>query len=43
VVRRDRNFRDDSARLKMLAVFEMAAGHPDLVTDYRSKLSSLLF
>jgi putative thioredoxin len=43
VVRRDRRFREDSARLKMLAVFEMAAAHPDLVTDYRSKLSSLLF
>jgi putative thioredoxin len=43
VVRRDRKFREDSARLKMLAVFEMAAAHPDLVTDYRSKLSSLLF
>jgi putative thioredoxin len=43
VVRRDRNFREDSARLKMLAVFEMAAGHPEVVTDYRSKLSSLLF
>src|SRR4051812_30547563 len=43
VVRCDRNFREDSARLKILAVFEMAAAHPELVTDYRSKLSSLLF
>ena len=43
IVRRDRHFRDDGARLKMLSVFEMAAADPDLVTDYRSKLSSLLF
>jgi len=43
VVRRDPRFRNDGARLKMLSVFEMAAGDPDLVTDYRSKLSSLLF
>jgi len=43
IVRRDLHFRNDGARLKMLTVFEMAAGDPDLVTDYRSKLSSLLF
>jgi len=43
VVKRDRSFRDDFARVKMLAVFEMAAGDPDLVTEYRSRLSSLLF
>jgi thioredoxin-like negative regulator of GroEL len=27
----------------MLAVFEMAADEPELVTEYRSRLSSLLF
>lgn len=43
IVRRDRHFKDESARLKMLAVFEMAAFDPDLVTDYRGRLSSLLF
>ena len=43
IVKRDRTFRDDLARLKMLAVFEMAAGEPELVTEYRSRLSSLLF
>lgn len=43
IVRRDRNFEEDAARLKMLAVFEMAADDADLVTDYRSRLSSLLF
>ncbi len=43
VVRRDPHFRADGARLKMLSVFEMAAGDPDLVTDYRSRLSSVLF
>jgi putative thioredoxin len=43
IVKRDRMFRDDVARLKMLAIFEMAAGDPDLVTEYRSRLSALLF
>jgi putative thioredoxin len=43
VVRRNPHFRDDGARLKMLSVFEMAAGDPELVTDYRSRLSSVLF
>ena len=43
IVKRDRTFRDDVARRKLLAVFEMAAEHPDLVAEYRSRLSSLLF
>jgi putative thioredoxin len=43
IVSRDRNFKEDVARLKMLAVFEMAAQQPDLVTEYRSKLSRVLF
>ena len=43
IVRRDRKFREDSARLKMLAVFDMTADDPDLVTEYRGRLSSLLF
>ena len=43
VVKRDRTFRDDVARRKLLAVFDMAADHPELVAEYRSRLSSLLF
>jgi putative thioredoxin len=43
IVKRDRTFRNDVARLKMLTVFEMAAEQPDLVAEYRSRLSSLLF
>ena len=43
IVKRDRTFRNDAARKKLLAVFEMAAGHPELVAEYRSRLSSLLF
>jgi putative thioredoxin len=43
IVKRDRTFRNDVARVKMLTVFEMAAEQPDLVTEYRSRLSSLLF
>ena len=43
IVRRDRKFRDDIARLKLLAVFEMAAEEQELVAEFRSRLSSLLF
>jgi putative thioredoxin len=43
IVKRDRAFRNDAARVKMLAIFEMAAGEPDLVTEYRSRLAALLF
>ena len=43
IVKRDRTFRDDVARRKLLAVFEMAADHPELVAEYRSRLSGLLF
>ena len=43
IVRRDRGFGDDIGRRKMLAVFEMAAAEPELVSEYRTKLSSVLF
>ena len=43
VVKRDRTFGDDIARKKLLVVFEMASGEPELVAEYRSRLSSLLF
>jgi putative thioredoxin len=43
IMRRNRNFRSDVARVKMLEVFEMAAEQQDLVTEYRSRLSTLLF
>src|SRR5258706_1404130 len=43
VVRRDRRFGDDVGRRKLLVVFDMAAAEPDLVSEYRSKLSSVLY
>ena len=43
IVKRDRTFKDDVARRKLLSVFEMAQDHPELVAEYRSRLSSLLF
>jgi len=43
IVKRDRAFGDDIGRRKMLAVFEMAAGEPELVADYRRRLSATLF
>jgi len=43
IVKRDRAFGDDIGRRKMLAVFEMAAAEPDLVSDYRRRLSGVLY
>ena len=43
IVRRDRGFRDDIGRRKMLEVFELAAADEALVADYRAKLSLELF
>jgi len=42
-VKRDRAFGEDIGRRKMLAVFEMAAAEPDLVSEYRRRLSAALF
>ena len=43
IAKRDRKFRDDIGRVKMLAVFEMAAAEPELVSEYRRKLSGALY
>ncbi len=43
IVRRDRTFGNDIGRLKMLSVFDLASQQADLVGEYRSKLSSILF
>ena len=43
IAKRDRKFGDDIGRVKMLAVFDMAAAEPDLVSEYRRKLSSALY
>ena len=43
IVRRDRGFNGDIGRLKMLEVFQIAAGQPDLVDEFRGKLSVVLF
>ena len=43
IAARDRTFRNDIGRTKMLEVFEIAADRPDLVSSYRSRLSTVLF
>jgi putative thioredoxin len=43
IVKRDRTFEDDFGRRKMLAVFDLAAAQPELVSDYRRRLSSALY
>ncbi|MDH5263667.1 MAG: thioredoxin [Betaproteobacteria bacterium] len=43
IVKRDRAFGDDVGRRKMLAVFEMAAGDAELVSEFRRRLSATLF
>ena len=43
IARSDRSFREDMGRRRLLDVFAMAAQHPDLVADYRARLSSVIF
>lgn len=43
IVRRDRTFRDDIGRRRMLEVFEMAAAQPEVVLEFRNRLSQVLF
>ena len=43
ITARSRKFMNDIGRIKMLEVFEMAADQLDLVSSYRSRLSTVLF
>ena len=43
IVRRDRAFREDIGRKTMLSVFDLAAHQPELVAQWRRKLSAALF
>ena len=42
IIRRNKSWRDGEARRQMLAIFNLAAGQPDLVSEYRRKLASVL-
>jgi putative thioredoxin len=42
IVKRDRSFRDDIGRKTMLAVFDLAAHQPELVSEWRRRLSATL-
>ncbi|MCG6932181.1 MAG: thioredoxin [Gallionella sp.] len=43
IVRRDRGFRDDIGRKTLLDVFNLLGGQGELVSEYRRKLSGLLY
>ena len=43
IVRRDRAFRDDIGRKTMIEVFDKASAQPQLVAEWRRRLSSVLF
>lgn len=43
IARRDRGFRDDLGRRRLLEVFAMAGAYPELVDEYRTRLSSVIF
>jgi putative thioredoxin len=43
IVQRDRTFRDDIGRKTMLSVFDLAAHQPELVAQWRRKLSAALY
>jgi putative thioredoxin len=42
IVRRDKSWRDGEARRQMVAIFNLAADQPELVSEYRRKLGSAL-
>lgn len=42
IVKRDRTFRDDIGRKTMLSVFDLASHQPQLVSEWRRKLSATL-
>lgn len=43
IARRDRSFKEDVGRRRLLEVFELAAAYPDLVSEYRTRLSTVIF
>ena len=43
IARRDRTFGEDAGRRRLLEVFELAAAYPELVSEYRSRLSAVIF
>ena len=43
IVQRDKNWRDGEARRQLLTLFTLAAGEPELVSEYRRKLASALY
>jgi putative thioredoxin len=43
IARRDRTFRQDIGRRRLLEVFEMASADPELVSEYRARLSAVIF
>ena len=43
ILRRDKGWKDGEARKQMVAVFNLAAAQPELVSQYRHKLSGALY
>jgi putative thioredoxin len=43
ILRRAKNWKEGEARKQMLAIFSLAAAEPDLVSEYRRKLSATLY
>jgi putative thioredoxin len=43
IVQRDRSFQDDIGRKTLISVFNMASAQPELVSQYRRRLSAMLF
>lgn len=43
IARRDRSYQDDFGRRRLVEVFAMAAATPELVAEFRSRLSQVIF
>jgi putative thioredoxin len=43
IIRRDKSWRNGEARRQLIAIFNLAAAQPELVSEYRRKLGSALY
>jgi putative thioredoxin len=43
ITRKDKDWKEGEAKRQLLAIFNLAADQPELVSEYRKKLASALY